>query len=503
MNSFFRILFKSIIFMAGCLLSVSLYARDKDNTEKVVTNWKPITTNHKNTDNDSPDSLEYILQKIELKGNHKTIDQVILRNIALTPGERFFAYDERLEKIRYKLMALGLFSSIDLSFKKGSAKGTVILVVTVVERNTIVVRDVSFGLTRISPNWDNVIPFGSIAIEDRSFLGSSVTVGGEIAGSKDQIAYRLYMSDDHFLNTNFGFHAEGIFAQAQEYFGEHYIHPPAPEAVSGAYEKARYRRAGLKIGTGYNICRNIFFWIDWRFENILAEQPQLVDAEDLPAIPESQTPDVGYLEPDASILSGFLLGVKRDTTNHPVLPFAGSRSQISIELSNAVFGSSYNFAKFIMNHNFFIPFGKTGQSISFGGTAGLITGNAPFFEQFFVGDFSSLAPDRKLGLNFSNLHPKILNTSIDEMWYEDLVLSVNTEYSFPFYRGSSTVYGVNGFIRFGVYSLTSTSKIDAPGVPIDITGDLGIRVDTAVGVFTLSFANILQLIPPVRKETTQ
>ncbi len=489
--------------MAGFFLSSPLSANDKNSTRQNIPQWKPIITTDKNKNSNSPEFLEYTLQKIELKGNRKTMDQVILRNIALIPGEHFFTYDERLEKIRYKLMALGLFSNVDLSFKKGSTKGLVILVVTVTERNTIVVRDVSFGLTRIAPNWDNVIPFGSLTIEDRSFLGSGVTIGGEVAGSKDQIAYRLYMSDDHFLNTNFGFHAEGIFAQAQEYFGEHYIDPPAPEAVSGAYEKARYRRAGLKIGTGYNICRNIFFWIDWRFENILAEQPQLVDAEDIPSTQTNEIPDVGYLEPDASILSGFLLGVKRDTTNHPVLPFDGSLSQISIELSNSVFGSSYNFAKFIMNHNFFIPFGKTGQSISFGGTAGLITGNAPFFEQFFVGDFSSLAPDRKLGLNFSNLHPKILNTSIDEMWYENLVLSINTEYSFPFYRGSSTVYGVNGFIRFGVYSLTSTSKIDNPGVPIDITGDLGIRVDTAVGVFTLSFANILQLIPPVRKETTQ
>jgi outer membrane protein assembly factor BamA len=310
------------------------------------------------------------------------------------------------------------------------------------------------------------------------------------------------MSDSHFLGTKFGLHAEGIFAQSQEYFGEHYLHPSKDVTLSGAYEIARYRRAGLKIGTGYNLKADYYFWIDWRFENILAEEPKLVEDNNV-ILQNSAKPEVGYLEPDSSLLSGLTLGINRDTTNHPVMPFKGSLTKISVELSNPVLGSSYDFAKFIVNHKTYFPFGKKGQSISVGGIGGIITGDAPFFEQFFVGDFSSLSPDRKLGLNFTNLHPKVLNTSIGDMWYEDLVLSLNVEYSFPFYRGSATVYGINGFIHFGAYSLTSTSKIDDRGVPIDITGDLGIRIDTAVGVFTISFANILQLIPPVRKETTQ
>ena len=135
---------------------------------------------------------------------------------------------------------------------------------------------------------------------------------------------------------------------------------------------------------------------------------------------------------------------------------------------------------------------------------GLIMGDTPFFNQFFVGDFSSFVPSRVLELNFSHLQPNVLQkTMISEMRYEDIAASINVEYSLPFYRGSGVVYGVNGFISLGLFVLTSSEhlKTDPPGysgaqlIPMDLTADFGVRVDTKVGLFEIFFANLLQLIP--------
>ena len=63
--------------------------------------------------------------------------------------------------------------------------------------------------------------------------------------------------------------------------------------------------------------------------------------------------------------------------------------------------------------------------------------------------------------------------------------------------------GVNGFVAAGVYFLTSKEhlKYDPKGysgaqlIPMDVTMDIGIKVDTQIGLFVVSLANLLLLIP--------
>ncbi|MBN2341855.1 MAG: BamA/TamA family outer membrane protein [Deltaproteobacteria bacterium] len=447
--------------------------------------------------------VHYHLEKVVIHGNRKTLRSVILRYLQIHPGDLFSAEDTTLEESKYRMLASGLFSAVSFELKKGSARGYVVLEIKVRERNTIVVRDLTVGMTRIAPHWDDVVPYGSIGVEERSFLGSGIQVGGTVAASKDQSAYRIYWRDDHFLDSKFGLHVQGQYAEAQEYFGNHYLPGPDEETTFGTYEVLDYRRAGLRLGTGYNLLSDYFFWFDLRFENILAEEPQTVEGTRYQTLVDDEPVAIGYLQPDDSVLSSFLFGFTRDTTNHPVLPYDGSVTRFSVELSHPLFASDYDFVKFQLSHTTYFPFGKRGQSISVGGQAGLISGNAPFFDQFFVGDYSAFVPDRQLGLNFSNLHPQILDTDISDMWYEDMALSLNTEWSRPIYRGSGFVYGINTFVRFGVYGLASTQHVDGKDIPVDLTGDFGLRIDTNVGIFSFSFASVLQLIPPIRKETTQ
>ncbi|MBN2716095.1 MAG: BamA/TamA family outer membrane protein [Deltaproteobacteria bacterium] len=496
---------KVIAAFFGTLIA-GLCVRGIAHAQESTINWKTVGSDEPQIEMMLPTSasgVQYLLEKVVVKGNRKTLRSVILRLLQIAPGDQFSAEDDSLEESRYRMLASGLFREVSFELKKGKARGYVILEIKVIERNTIVINDLSFGLTTISPKTDEIVPFGSIGVLERSFLGTDIKLGGTLAASEQQSAYRIYLRDDHFLNSRFGIHVEGLFADAEETFGKHYLWEEVEgDPEFGKFEVLDYRRAGIRLGTGYNLLTDYFFWCDFRFENILREEPRAILGPDSRLTEEEPEVRLGYMEPDDSVLTSALFGFTRDTTNHPVLPSDGSNTQLSIELSHPIIGSDYSYVKFLFNHLMLFPFGIKGQSIGVETIAGLITGSAPFFEQFFVGDYSAFAPNRILGLNFSNLHPAILGTDIENMWYEDLVLSISAEWSRPLYRGSGNLYGLNLFVRFGAFALTSANYIDGKKPPIDISGDFGLRLDTSVGVFTFTFTNVLQLIPPVRRETT-
>jgi len=438
----------------------------------------------------------YLLQKIIVKGNKKTMRRVVLRYVDLRPGEVFSVDDPRLEMARYRLLASGYFYDVNLSLKRGDRLGWAVLVVRVKERNTIIIKDLMIGFSEITP-------YGSIGVAENSFLGTGIQVSGSVVGARGQWGYTLAIADDHFLGSDVGLHLEGRYADAVDFFGHERIRVDS-DAHTHDYAEMKYKRAGVRLGTGYTLLLDYNFWLDYRLEFVRSEVPA---AGSHYSFGEVRPIDFGHLVPGNSTLSSILFGVARDTRDHPLLPSEGSFSELGVELASEVVGSDYEFSKFTLTHEMYFPLGK-GHSLRLGLFAGLIMGDAPFYDQFFVGDFSSFVPARLLELNFSHLQPRLLDTSVQEMRYEDLAGSINLEYSIPFYRGQKMVYGVNGFINFGIFAIASREDLrtDPQGyqgyevVPMDLTVNLGVKIDTRIGVFMVSLANLFRLIPKVGEE---
>jgi outer membrane protein insertion porin family len=112
--------------------------------------------------------------------------------------------------------------------------------------------------------------------------------------------------------------------------------------------------------------------------------------------------------------------------------------------------------------------------------------------------FSSGLPRRALGINFSTLPSRnLLDTSIAHHRYDQYAGRVLVEYAIPIWRRRGFVYGGDGFIAVGLFGMASPGDVRPPGqtglqsLPIDLTGDLGIRLDTYIGIFTISIANAL------------
>jgi hypothetical protein len=131
------------------------------------------------------------------------------------------------------------------------------------------------------------------------------------------------------------------------------------------------------------------------------------------------------------------------------------------------------------------------------------------FEKFFIGDLSDLLPDRVLDLAFDRrAAPNFLATDISLVRYGQYAAKINAEYRVPVYRGQRSIYGVDLFGSFGAYALANPQDlVDPPpgytgfaSVPIDLSFNLGVRVETSAGGIVIGIASFL---PFFEKRGTQ
>ena len=77
----------------------------------------------------------------------------------------------------------------------------------------------------------------------------------------------------------------------------------------------------------------------------------------------------------------------------------------------------------------------------------------------------------------------------------------------PLYRGQRAVYGIDFFGSAGVYGVAHRRDLSDPPrgysrlqlIPIDLTANVGFRMDTSAGGFAFAFSNVLGFVP-VRSE---
>ena len=82
-----------------------------------------------------PHALVYKLEGIEIRGNVRTRDRVILRYVPFRPGSVLDVEDPEIELARFRLLGTGFFQAVSFTLKRGSQRGAVVLVVDVRERN--------------------------------------------------------------------------------------------------------------------------------------------------------------------------------------------------------------------------------------------------------------------------------------------------------------------------------------------------------------------------------
>ena len=434
------------------------------------------------------------IERIDVLGNTATQTEIILRALPINAGDVMHASDRRLRETRFKVLALGFFRNVTLALHKGSQLGRVILEVRVVERGTLVLNRLWFGSTELSPWW-----LGA-DVGERNLLGLGIAVGGgfiyahqapAIEAGRDQYAAELRISDPSVRGSPWG----ASWATTLVHGSEPY---QASELSGAGTERAfPYRRLGVRATATYNLTALTRLTMGGRAE--------LIDAT-LPVAPTRTLPSGRvvaldlHLDPGRSHVVTASFGIDRDTRLDPILPHTGGHLALSGELGSALLGGSYDFATLFGSYEHYWPVFHDRQTIAVKLGGGVVIGDAPQFDRIYIADVDHMLTPRALGLVLSTAPPlALLGTRSDKPSYGDLGGVASLEYAAQLFRGGPQrrIYGGDVFVGGGLWGLAERADLRArdtaigDALPIDIYVDAGVRLDTDIGMFELTIANVL------------
>lgn len=437
-----------------------------------------------------------VVEDVVVRGHGKTRVELIRATIGLGPGDVVTAGDRRVEAARLRLLALGAFLDARLSLEKGSARGHAILIVEVEERGTIIVDAIHLGSSAATALW------GGLGVSDGNFLGRAWTLGGvavgsttpRVAGARPALALALRLSGAPTLGNAWTLGGGVLYAAGNEFFRRG---GPADRADPAGFVAARVARSGGAFVVGRTLARGWRVTWEERIELIDATLP----AERGEALPGGGTRPIvfGVHEGRSHLFSG-TAGLEWDGRDDPILPRRGGKAALQIETSMPGLGADYRFVKATTHASWHVPVGGDAVGIFLFG--GAIDGDTPYFNRFFVADLNPLLPQRALGVNFATTPSRdLVGGGMAPHRYDEFAASLRLEYAMPLLRRRGLVYRGEAFAALGTFGMATRDR--ARYTPygrgragaVDLTADLGLRLDTAIGIFTLSVANGLGRVP--------
>ncbi len=424
----------------------------------------------------------YILEAIHLEGNSQTRQQAIYDALDLEIGQEVNV--ALLRDARLRLLATGFFDTAQFGLEGGSERGQVILNIRLHERNTVLLSDLFLGSSTTTPFW------GGLGIVDSNFFGTGHTARAAFVASGDSVATELSYLEPALVGSRFSLGAGFHFS-----YGKDYAFAPTGEPDAFRTSPLRYTRLGGRLSAGVGLLPTLGLFLDLRSEWLEAS------ADEGPLFR-------GWIQLGQGVLSTATLTLDYDSRDDPVMPTRGARANLAVEasLDGALSDYSYvkNLTQFTLAYEF-VP----GHIARFDLFAGAIFGDAPFFERFFIGDFNDLVSSRNLGLNFAARAPvDFFNTGAGQLNYEAYLSRIAVEYAVPINDRIPWIYRTEFFLGAGLLGATTRESKRPPTAlgleptttarsifPIDLTVNLGLRVETDIGIFGLSFANALALIP--------
>lgn len=288
---------------------------------------------------------EGYINDIIIKGNEKTKDFVILRELEFAPGDVLNM--NVLQNSFQNLVKLNLFSEFNPQLERVSIwDNTANVIIEVVEAKTGLL---GAGVTYSTKDgW-----LGFVDIQERNLLGNGQTLGfqWQFGGITN---YSLNFYEPWLLGTRTSF-GIGIYDRTSKGINVDKVH-----------------RRGGNILLGHNLINEWDGMIKYSVENY----KEYDDADG--SVPDYE-----------SVLRSITLQVDRDTTNHPFNPTGGAIDIFSIEYAGDFLGGTENFVKYNLDMRRFYPGFKYNHAWGVRLKAGVGEGNLEK-RQYHLGGSESL-----------------------------------------------------------------------------------------------------------------
>jgi outer membrane protein assembly factor BamA len=490
-----------VVLGTACLLAVqtAASAQEPSPTEAVApqASTPPEATGATPPETPFGHQRRYRVVAIEVDGNRRTDTSLILGELGISPGDVLTPDDPRVPLAELRLRSLGHFVSVQLRLERfAGQRGDVLLIVQVVERGTLILNALYLGSSKAVGFW------GGIDVSETNLLGRGIVVGAGALGATTADVTGAQWGRALNLRAAAPARKRGLLLAANFLYsrGSEFVQVIGAEddADPAKWQALNVRRIGASISVGHDLTRSARLFLEGRVESIDAYLPPLRTRE----IGDDRFVPVHFdIREGRSRLGSLAAILDLDTRSDPVMPTRGRRWVLSLEAGLPIFGSSYSYAKGVAQGAVYLPAGR-GHVIALHAYGGAIVGAAPYFTRFFVGDLNFLLPPRALGLNFSTQPSRnFLGTSISGRRYEQFAGRALVEYAVPLWRRGGFAYRGDVFAAFGIFGLADLEDLRArdtgftSAMPVDLTADFGMRLDTYIGIFTLSIGNGLGRLP--------
>ncbi len=328
---------------------------------------------------------------IDIEGNTRTRDNVILREMRLVDGDLYEA--KKLRRSVERLRRLNYFEVADVDIIPTNVEDEIDLKVRVKEKNTGII-SAGVGYSTYSK-----IGFGGTIME-RNMFGKGYSLGFTGNFSDRYTRYNLSFVNPRLYDTELSLGLDGYITR--DYYDD-FDKKTTGGAINLSYPIGEYTR----IYGGYRL-----------------EEYSLYDVE----------PDASWLirrsEGD-HLASVVRAGLRRDTVDDPRKPTKGTVIDISAEYGGTFLGGSDNFVKPVIDLHAFHEL--TNNHVLHGRIkAGAAFKNSddpvPVFERFWIGGMNSIR-----GYDYEELSPRDPSSPNDDHIGGDRMAFINLEYIWTFY----------------------------------------------------------------------
>ncbi len=404
------------------------------------------------------------IERVRVVGNRRVPASLVEDHIGVGRGDALGP--ETIAEAQVRALQLGVFSRVEARLEPGSAPGLVVLALDVVEQSPLQLRDFAYGSTAVSPF------YGSVGAGAAGLLGGLAASVSGAAGAMGRDAVRATLYEPALpllgasalggLRLDWARGLEGACGTA------------SCGAEPATARWLRYERVSVEIDVGARAGVFDRILLGWRLGSIFAS----LDAGAV-APP--------YVRLGRSRDSALLVSFDHDSRPDTFLPRQGSRIQAELALASGAFGSDYDYTRLLLQGERWLGAGR--QVIRLDAAAGIVQGDAPFFERFYAPDWQAVtvgpAAPRLLGVNFSG-----------DSRYDALLLVAGGEYEIPLWDSPSALLA-RGYLSLGVRAVW-TARVPRVGrtrvSSLPGAADVALRMQTPVGVVSLSLGTAADVL---------
>jgi outer membrane protein insertion porin family len=337
------------------------------------------------------------VEKIEIRGNTKTKDKVVRRELAISPGETFDMTRVKLSQRR--LQGLGYFSKVDARPENTDLPNRKDLVISVEEQRT---GRMSFGAGFSSI--DSLVAYTEITQGNFDLFHPPYFTGGgqkfrlQLQVGTERQDYVLSLTEPWFLDQRLSLTTE-LYHQRKNYQSLGNLYDEVRTGARVGLSKALPRPLILDellgkgdfIGSVYYNIENVGILLD---DDLHGFRTVTVPPLNLPQLEPNNAPLAILNEDGYALLTRVGMAFAYDTRNDVRLPNGGQRTELSAELTSSYLGGERDYYKLQLETAWYFTGLLKGHVLEFGGRSGVVEGldgdTVPFYDRFYLGGLYSL-----------------------------------------------------------------------------------------------------------------